>query len=316
MEDPGDSMANYVWTHLFIYKDLEGTIPSDWSKWKRLRVGHQIQIPIDSGPTGKNVAGGYLDYAGSRGGNKVFTDSLLPEVKNVPLILTSSYLWDALGLPRTAFNDSRRKGTIRTVTEKDFQPYQYSVVQLHDKMGKPVTADGKPVEFFGTNPVDLLNCYLCHSGEGKAAKLARSAGLSLFDKEYAYWKNTYPDMTEFMARQSQTSINVLELHDKHFHDFLKEYNLMHHRTASAPWVHQLCDCHETMFRKSQTPRPGTTGYKAVKARALTEAIHTHACNVYPYARQGGKDAKLPGMPPHALAAGEDERPHGKSVSNS
>ena len=51
MEDPGDSMANYVWTHLFIYKDLEGTIPQDWPKWKRLRVGQQIQVPIDSGPT-------------------------------------------------------------------------------------------------------------------------------------------------------------------------------------------------------------------------------------------------------------------------
>ncbi len=27
MDDPGDNMANYVWTHLFIYKDLEGTVP-------------------------------------------------------------------------------------------------------------------------------------------------------------------------------------------------------------------------------------------------------------------------------------------------
>jgi hypothetical protein len=25
MANPGDNMANYVWTHLFIYKDLEGT---------------------------------------------------------------------------------------------------------------------------------------------------------------------------------------------------------------------------------------------------------------------------------------------------
>ncbi len=291
MEDPGDSMANYVWTHLFIYEDLEGTIPSDWRKWKRLRVGQQIQIPIDSGPTGKNAAGGYLDYAGSRGGNKVFTDSLLPEVKNVPLILTSSYLWDALGLPLTAFNDSRRKGTIRTVTEKDFQPYQYSVVQLHDKMGKPVIADGKPVEFFGTNPVDLSNCYLCHSGEGKAAKLARSAGLSLFDKEYAYWKNTYPDMTEFMARQSQTTINVLELHDKHFRTtFLKEYNsnASSNRLGSVGPINCV-DCHgDNVSGNLQTPRPGTTGYKAVKARALTEAIHRAHAMFIPMPDKAGR----------------------------
>src|SRR5574337_287821 len=32
MDDPGDNMANYVWTHLFIYKDLDGTIPADWTE--------------------------------------------------------------------------------------------------------------------------------------------------------------------------------------------------------------------------------------------------------------------------------------------
>ena len=77
MDDPGDSMANYVWTHLFIYKDLEGTIPSDWSDENRLFVGKQIQVPIDAGPTGKSLAGGSLVFAGSTGGNKVFTDSLI-----------------------------------------------------------------------------------------------------------------------------------------------------------------------------------------------------------------------------------------------
>jgi mono/diheme cytochrome c family protein len=280
MEDPGDTMANYVWTHLFIYQDLEGTIPQDWPKRKKLRVGQQIQVPIDSGPTGKNVAGGYLTYAGSSGGNKVFTDSLLPEIKNVPLTLTSSYLWDALGLPLTAFNDSRRKGTIRTITEKDFQPYQYAVVQLRDKAGKPVTSDGKPIEFFGTNPVDMPNCYLCHSGEGKAAKLARGAGLYLFDKEYDYWKNSYPDMTEFMARQSQASINVLELHDKnHGTTFLKEYNpnASSNRLGSVGPVN-CADCHgDNVSGNLQTPRLLASGYKTEKATALSEAIHsTHA----------------------------------------
>ncbi len=283
MDDPGDSMANYVWTHLFIYTDLEGTIPQNWPKAKRLRVGQQIQVPVDSGPTGKNLAGGNLVYAGSTGGNKVFTDSLLPEVKNVQLTLTSSYLWDALGLPLTAFNDSRRNGTIRTITEKIFQPYQYSVVRLNDKSGKPVTVEGKPVEFFGTNPVDLPNCYLCHSGKGKAAKLSRDAGLSLFEKEYEYWKKNYPDMSEFMARQSQAMINVLELHDKHFATtFLKEYNpdVSINRLGSVGPVY-CADCHgDNVSGNLQTPRPLATGYQTVKARPLTEAIHsTHATSI-------------------------------------
>ena len=225
MNGPGDSMANYVWTHLFIYKDLEGTIPPDWSDAKRLFVGKQIQVPMDAGPTGKSLAGGSLAYAGSTGGNKVFTDSLIPEVRNIQLTLTASYLWDALGLPLTAFNDSRRKGTMRTISQKDFQPFQYSLVRLDDKNGKPVMANGKPVEFFGTNPVDLPNCYDCHSREGKAARMSRKDGLTLFDKEYDYWKKNYPDMSEFMARLSESSINVLELHDKHKGTtFLKDYN--------------------------------------------------------------------------------------------
>ena len=66
MDDPGDSMANYVWTHLFIYKDLEGTIPDDWTEAKRLHVGKDIQVNIDSGPTGKSLAGGYLAYSGAK----------------------------------------------------------------------------------------------------------------------------------------------------------------------------------------------------------------------------------------------------------
>ena len=141
-----------------------------------------------------------MDYAGPHGGNIVFTDSVMAEIKDIPLKLTSSYLWDALGLPLTAFNDSRRIGTIRTITNRDFQPYQYAVVQIRDERGQPVTVKGKPVEFFGTNPVDISNCSLCHSGNGIAAQLSRARGLLLFDREYTYWKTNYPDITEYMAR--------------------------------------------------------------------------------------------------------------------
>ena len=280
MDEPGDSMANYVWTHLFIYKDLEGALPPDWQPKQRLHVGRQLQIPVDSGPTGKPLAGGDLTYAGSRGGNKVFTDSLLPDVKNVTLTLTASYLWDALGLPLTAFNDSRRRGSLRTITSRDFQPYQYSLVRLRDRAGKPVTAGGKPVEFFGANPVDLPNCYLCHSGKGKAAETARREGLSLFDREYAYWKKNYPDATDFAIRQYQAAINVLEIHDKRYRTaFLKEYDpaAPTNRLGSVGPVN-CADCHgDNISGNLQTPRPGATGYKAVKSLALSDAIHrTHA----------------------------------------
>ncbi|ACO03091.1 MULTISPECIES: hypothetical protein [Persephonella] len=291
MNDPGDNLANYVWTHLFIYQDLEGTIPKKWSIKKRLRIGNEIQIPIDAGPSGKPLSGGYMDFAGAKGSNIVFTDSMVPEVKNVPLVLTASFIWDALGLPLTAFNDSRRKGTIRTITNKDFQPYQYSVVELHREDGRPVTINGKVVSFFGTNPVDIPNCYTCHSGEGLAARMARQAGLTKFDQEYEYWKKHYPDISEFMARQSQASINILELHDKrHGTEFLKEYNpeAPTNRLGSVGVVY-CADCHgDNISGNLQSPRPTATGYKLKKAKPLTEAIHAKHAVAIPMPDKGGR----------------------------
>lgn len=278
--DPGDTFANYIWTHLFIYPDLAGTIPSPASAAGRLHIGAQIQVPVDAGLSGKALAGGSLAYAGEGGGNIVFTDSLLPDVKDVRLVLTASHLWDALGLPLTAFNDSRRNGTIRSITERDFQPYQRAVVRLTDRDGVPVLSGGKPVAFTGTNPVDFPNCHLCHGGDGRAAAGARAEGLTLFDKEYAYWRRTYPDMTDFMARQLQASVNVLELHDKHHGtSFLKSYDpgASSNRLGATGPVN-CADCHgDNISGNLQEPRPGATGYVAVKARPLTEAIHlSHA----------------------------------------
>ncbi len=167
---------------------------------------------------------GYMSYAGKDGGNVVMTDTLVPPVKDVKLVLTASHLWDSLGLPLTAFNDSTRKGSLRGVTEKDFQPFQYSTVELHTGDGKQINQpDGHAVSYFGTNPVDIPNCYACHSRTGKAAQMARDEGLKQGDAEYDYWK-TYPDTSEYMARLSEGSINILSLHDAHHGTtFLSDY---------------------------------------------------------------------------------------------
>jgi len=290
MDDPGDSVANYVWKHLYIYKDLEGTKPADRTKKSRIYVGKDIKTRVDSGPTGKHIAGGYLEYAGKEGGNIVFTDSLVPAVQEIPLVLTASHLWDALGLPLTAFNDSRRKGSIRTVTERDFQPFQKSTVQLHDQNGKPIIDNGQIVEYFGTNPVDIPNCYACHSRQGKAAEMAREEGLTDSDKEYEYWK-TYPDESEYMARLSESSINILSLHDKHHGTtFLSDYNpnAASQRLGKTGEVN-CADCHgDNVSGNLQEPRPGATGYKAVKAKPLSEAIHGFHLAVVPMPDGGGR----------------------------
>ncbi|MBI5583655.1 MAG: hypothetical protein HY892_07505 [Deltaproteobacteria bacterium] len=291
MNGPNDNLANYVWTHLFIYKDLAGTLPENPAASKRLTLGKEIPIPIDSGPSGKPLSGGYLDYSGERGGNMVFTDSQLPGLKNVLLKLTASYLWDALGLPLTAFNDSRRRGSIRTVNDLDFQPYQYALVQLRDAQGRPLKAQGKTVEFFGTEPIDIANCAMCHSGPGVAASLSRGGGLRLFDKEYGYWKNRYPDSSEFYARLAAASINILELHDRrHQTDFLREYHAeaATNRLGRVGPVH-CTDCHgDNISGGLQTPRPGATGYAAVSSKPLTEAIHSVHARLARLPDRGGR----------------------------
>jgi hypothetical protein len=178
MNDPNDNMANYVWDDLFIYEDLEGTIPKNPRSSKRLHIGKEIPVNIDSGPSGKPLSGGTMDYAKRDGGDIVFTDSMIPEIKNVSLKLTSSYIWDALGLPLTVFNDSKRRGPIRSISDRDFQPYQYAAVQIRDGMGDPLVVNGKTVEFFGTEPIDTSNCSLCHSGQGRAARQSREEGMA------------------------------------------------------------------------------------------------------------------------------------------
>lgn len=205
-DDPNENMANYVWTHLFIYKDLAGTLPADPSTAKRLRVGLDLPVPIDAGPSGKPLSGGLLDHSGPRGNNIVFTDTLIPEVTNIALTLTASHLWDALGLPITAFYDSRRKGAIRTIQPGDFQPFQYATASLEDENGGPVGPGPGPVVFFGTNPADLPNCFACHAGSGVAAELSRKQGHTISDLEYNYWKKNYPDISEFMARMYQAPV--------------------------------------------------------------------------------------------------------------
>lgn len=288
---PGDNVANYVWTHLFIYKDLEGTLPANAGEKDRLRIGRQIPVKIDAGPSGKPMSGGYLDYADKDGSNVVFTDTLVPAVKNVPLTLTASYIWDALGLPMTAFNDSVRKGTIRSITEKEFQPYQYSAVQLHTKDGKPILDKNRHiVEYFGTNPVDIPNCYACHSRDGKAATMARDEGLGFSDKEYAYWKS-YPDESEYMARLAEASINILSLHDKHHNTtFLADYQpeATGNRLGRVGEIN-CADCHgDNISGNLQEPRPTATGYKAVKAKPLTEAIHGFHLAMVPMPDKAGR----------------------------
>lgn len=222
--DPNDNIANYVWTHLYIYQDLEGTLPEGRKPEDRLRVGLEIPVQVDHGPSGAAMQG-FATYSDANGGNVVFTESRYGGLADIPLILTASYIWDALGLPLTAFNDDvLGNRSHRAITEADFQPYQVSRVTLYDATTqKPIQVNGKDVSFIGTNPVDIPNCVWCHSSE--RANTFGGANYTKYKDEYNYWVKTYPDQSEYMARLAAASISILEIHDaKHGTNFLAEYN--------------------------------------------------------------------------------------------
>ena len=266
--DPTDNLANYVWTHLYIYTDLEGTIPEGAGPEDRLYVGKQIYVQVDHGPSGAPMQG-FASFSGERGGNIVFTESRFGRMADIPLVLTASYIWDALGLPLTAFNDSRMAGkSLREITEQDFQPYQYSKVTLYKADKKtPITVNGEPVSFIGTNPVDVPNCVACHASER-----ANQEEYKLYKKEYEYWMKTFPDMSDYMARLAAASISILEIHDdQNGTDFLAEYdpNAPSNRLGSIGAVN-CSDCHgdniQGRLKVQETPEK--------PAPVLTEAIHS------------------------------------------
>ncbi len=105
--------------------------------------------------------------------------------------------------------------------------------------------------------------------------MARDAGIKASDQEYNYWKS-YPDESEYMARLAEASIDILALHDKNEGThFLASYkpNASGNRLGKVGMVN-CADCHgDNISGNLQEPRPTATGYKVVKAKTLTEAIH-------------------------------------------
>ncbi|MFQ5890669.1 MAG: hypothetical protein ACE5JR_11535 [Gemmatimonadota bacterium] len=285
-DDPNDNFANYVWTHLYIYADLEGTLPEGRSRADRLRVGREIPVQVDHGPSGAPMAG-FASYADEDGGNVVFTESRYGGLSDIPLTLTASHIWDALGLPLTAFNDGVLDGgSHRSIEETYLQPFQVSRVTLYDaRTESPIRTNGNEVSFFGTNPVDIPNCVWCHGTER-----ANAFGDEMFTRyrqEYDYWTSTYPDQSDFMARLSAANISILEIHDsKHGTAFLAEYapKASSNRLGSSGPVN-CSDCHGDNVQgrlkvQGETPQQ--------QATPLTEAIHQTHLTFVPDADQFGR----------------------------
>ncbi|RMF87846.1 MAG: hypothetical protein D6739_00965, partial [Nitrospirae bacterium] len=204
-EYKGRTLASEEFRQLYVYEDLKGSNRSGTTAdRKKLRVGKAYPIKIDRGPTNQRLSGDYLRFSGPTG-TVVFTDS--PAMENVPIELSPPNTWEALGLPLTPFADNAP--TAFFLKESDIRPFQRAVVTLVDAAtGKPVLGrDGKPIEAFGTNPIDVPACDRCHATEN-----ANGDTFTKYKQEYAYWRKAMRT-SDYFARLKAAAISILEIHD-------------------------------------------------------------------------------------------------------
>ena len=188
--DITDNYANGWLNHFYIYADLEGseppTKPSLEADKIRLGVAGHIEYPADSGaalhpmgPTGNGAFDNVLTFSGDTG-TVVYTQ--MKVLENLPVMLTSPDIWEALGLPLTPFEDSIAffaPGGPGSIDEDSVRPYVAMKAQLYEAncnqdptsgtygectQGNAVIgSNGQPVIGHGTAPIDIPNCERCHS---------------------------------------------------------------------------------------------------------------------------------------------------------
>ncbi|MBI5179641.1 MAG: hypothetical protein HZA04_10340 [Nitrospinae bacterium] len=296
--EAGENVANAYFRHLYVYADLEGSNPKKTSADKdKLRVGVEIPVKQDAGPTGQPVSNGYLKNAGDKG-TIVFTKS--PVLDNVPIVLTNPGIWEALGLPLTPFADKDAAKGLMKLEETDIQPYQLARVTMVDaKTGKAVMdSSGKPVSYTGTNPIDVPNCYNCHSNAN-----ANGAKYGKFKGEYAYWKGI--GASDWFAKLKATAISIMEIHDdKHGTDFLKGYSATAtgNRLGRQPVLCQECHADNVIGRlSSKTVGEAVPGAKdddnGRLIMPLTEAIHSVHQKIRPMSDSQGRTGSCQGCHP-------------------
>ncbi|MBD3267910.1 hypothetical protein GF373_14685, partial [bacterium] len=235
--DPYDSFANYEFSQLYTYKEAPLRYKPEGAETK-LYVGKDLHIPVDHGPTGKPISHDILDFTGEQG-TIVYTE--LNDGSEIAIPLGQKNLWEALGLPLTAFYDGATPH-IRAVREEWLRPYQAAWVSLRqwedrnadenvneNELTAVKQKNGEPVKFVGTNPIDTPACTRCHS-----SYVANGKKFQKHQGEYDYWKNTYRNTSRYYARAKAASISMLELHDAHQGtDFLHNYNPQDQTGAAA-----------------------------------------------------------------------------------
>jgi hypothetical protein len=272
LDDPTDNYQNAVWNHLYFYSDLEGTIPGGTSaEVDKIRLGVSgqpgpfpaVAYPADCGPafhpmgpdttdpnnpnsTIPNDCGGFsngnvLTFSGHNG-TVVYTQ--MKVLENLPVMLTSPDIWEALGLPLTPFEDTVDFFADPGLVDEDsVRPFVAMKAQLYEYDGvnndvAVIGSTGEPVIGFGTAPIDIPNCERCHSNGPNGTVIDNSAaegGGTLIvenspnpsgslewarvQQEYQYW-NAYYNIdpaagdSDWYSRLKSAAISMLTGHDQ------------------------------------------------------------------------------------------------------
>jgi hypothetical protein len=262
--DPTDNYQNGVWNHLYFYEDLEGSNSSNTSlEANKIRLGVQgmVEYPVNCGPAlhamgpegadcglGKNNVLTFSEDSGT----VVFTQ--MKVLENLPVMLTSPRIWEALGLPLTPFEDTIGFFDDPGLVDEDsIRPYVKMKATMHRYDGDAadgagavvIDSHGNPVEAFGTAPIDIPNCERCHSAPAEDADgntnvnspNVDSVQAALVDQETAFWKAYYPSMqtgSDWYARLKGAAISMLSVHDdEHGTMFTKTYTVPGFGTTPA-----------------------------------------------------------------------------------
>jgi hypothetical protein len=251
-------------------------VTSDDDQKTRLGVNGHVVYPADCGaalhPMGPVTQGGdpnnpvvdntcadfsngnVLTFSGDKG-TVVYTQ--MKVLENLPVMLTSPDIWEALGLPLTPFEDSIDFFSDPGLLDEDsVRPFVAMKAQMHDydpsapggAGAATLDSNGDPVIGFGTAPIDIPNCERCHSngpdgtlidipvseGGGQLAVAnspnpAGSLEWTRTQEEYSYWNAYYEIDTgagdsDWYSRLKSAAVSMLTAHDtQHGTSFTANY---------------------------------------------------------------------------------------------
>ncbi|RMF77488.1 MAG: hypothetical protein D6739_12705, partial [Nitrospirae bacterium] len=234
---------------------LEGGKSPGATASDRISVGGAtLNIPINNGPTfapmanptadpnvdtlaGLGLGRPGLTYVGKEGTvvytyTKMINEAGAPlgldgkRLVDVPVVLTTADVWDAVGLPLTPFNDSLLASKpVEQITESDFKPFQEQWVYMYNaETGKQVLQrDGTPVAFFGTGPIDAPQCEKCHGYNEQLGDVPAGDPTGHAKEEYDYW--IAQGSSVYFARVKSAAMSILGIHDEDFGtNFLANYD--------------------------------------------------------------------------------------------